>query len=204
MLNQAGLPSGIRQGVLAEAANMAVFWENALVHTKGQLPAYTQFYNKDPKYINNLHPFEAKYINNLHLFGEIRISVDPKFKKIHAKLQNKGQLCMMLGPAEHHGSDTFRMLNIATKKVVITRDILWLNKFYSTYYKTVMDDFDKSAVLDDDLIAQDAPIPDNVGSGMLDNDSVGDTHIADVENCHQGEPPHVEPPFDEPGFRYVG
>ena len=67
MLNQAGLPSGIRQGVLAEAANMAVFWENALVHTKGHLPAYTQFYNKDPKYINNLHPF-----------GEMGISVDPK------------------------------------------------------------------------------------------------------------------------------
>ena len=54
-----------------KAANMAVLWENAIVHDKGQLPAFTQFYGTDPKYVNNLHPF-----------GKMGISVDPKFKQI--------------------------------------------------------------------------------------------------------------------------
>jgi len=44
---------------------------NAIVHDKGQLPAFTQFYGTDPKYVNNLHPF-----------GKMGISVDPKFKQI--------------------------------------------------------------------------------------------------------------------------
>jgi len=71
MVNEAGLPGYLRTGVWAEAANMGVLWENAIVHDKGQLPAFTQFYGTDPKYVNNLHPF-----------GKMGISVDPKFKQI--------------------------------------------------------------------------------------------------------------------------
>ena len=113
MLNEANLPQHMRIGVWAEAANMALLWENAMVHSKGQLPSYTKLYGKDPPYIHNLLPF-----------GEMGISVNPKFKVIKAKLQNKGQLCKMLGPAENHSKDTFRMLNISTKGHYHSRHIV--------------------------------------------------------------------------------
>ena len=42
---------------------------------------------------------------------------------------------MMLGPAEHHTHDTCRMWNLKTRRVIITRDIRWLDISYGDYYK---------------------------------------------------------------------
>jgi len=81
---------------------------------------------------------------------------------------------MMLGPAENHSSDSFRMLNIATRKVIITRDILWLNKLYGSYYQTIVQDYDIDH--DTNNFTQVDPSPDNVPSYIMDeaNESSSD------------------------------
>ena len=123
MLNYAGLPTSMRKGLWAEAANCAVLWDNASVHKQDDKPPYFKFYNKDAPYVQNMHPF-----------GDMGTVLDPK-KKIKSKLTNKGELCMMLGPAEHHTHDTCRMWNLKTRCVIITRDIRWLDISYGDYYK---------------------------------------------------------------------
>ena len=112
-MNYAGLPTSMRKGLWAEAANSAVMWDNATVHKSGEKPPFTQFYNKDPDYVKTLHPF-----------GEMVIALDPTKKGIKAKLTNKGEIHMLLGPAEQHSHDACRLWNLRTRRVGTTRDIM--------------------------------------------------------------------------------
>ena len=52
---------------------------------------------------------------------------------IKAKLGDRGKICMFLGYAQKNTDSTFRMLNIRTKLIVLSRDIIWLNKTYGEY-----------------------------------------------------------------------
>jgi hypothetical protein len=49
------------------------------------------------------------------------------------KYIDKGFAGMLVGYADQHSKGTFRMWNIATKKISIARDITWLNKNYTEY-----------------------------------------------------------------------
>ena len=133
MLNYAGITPSMRKGLWAEAANTAVMWDNASVHKVNDKPPFTKFYNKN-----------ADYVDNLHAFGELGTVLDPKKKDIKAKITNKGELCMMLGPAANHAKDTCRMWNLKTNKVIISRDIYWLNQTYGAYYKKLTDEFKRT------------------------------------------------------------
>jgi hypothetical protein len=40
---------------------------------------------------------------------------------------------MMLRYADNHAKDVYRMLKLETNRVLLTRDIIWLNKMYATW-----------------------------------------------------------------------
>ena len=40
---------------------------------------------------------------------------------------------MFLGYAQNHTGNTYRMLNLCTKIIVLSRDVIWLNKTYGKY-----------------------------------------------------------------------
>ena len=40
---------------------------------------------------------------------------------------------MLLGYAKHDMGSTYHMLNICTKHIVISHDVIWLNKTYGEY-----------------------------------------------------------------------
>ena len=69
-------------------------------------------------------------LHHLRTFEETGVVKDNK-KKLYSKLEDKGIVCLFLGYAEDHPEDTYRMLNLETKKVIITRDVKWLNKTYN-------------------------------------------------------------------------
>lgn len=54
--------------------------------------------------------------------------------KLKSKLKNKGILGFFVGYPEYSGSSTFRIYKIKTKTVIISRDVIWLNKSYGDYY----------------------------------------------------------------------
>ena len=69
-------------------------------------------------------------LHHLRTFEETGVVKDNK-KKLYSKLEDKGIVCLFLGYAEDHPEDTYRMLNLETKKVIITRDVKWLNKMHN-------------------------------------------------------------------------
>jgi hypothetical protein len=66
-------------------------------------------------------------------FGEIGyVKWGTKFK---AKLKDRGIPMLYLGRAQNHSCDTYRFMNLDTKKVIHSRDATWMNKVYGEWTK---------------------------------------------------------------------
>ena len=90
--------------------------QNSIIKKKGEKSAYEEYYGSKNKVLHHLRTFE-----------ETGVVKDNK-KKLHSKLKDRGIVCLFLGYAADHPEDTYRMLNLETKKVIITRDVKWINK----------------------------------------------------------------------------
>jgi hypothetical protein len=66
-------------------------------------------------------------------FGDVAIVEENHNCKICSKLANRGRVCMFLGHALNHATDTFRFLNLQTMKDIVSRDVVWLNKCYGDW-----------------------------------------------------------------------
>ena len=56
-------------------------------------------------------------------------------KKVRSKLENSGTRCVFVGYATNHAGDVYRMFNITTRKISMSRDVIWLDKLYGDYFK---------------------------------------------------------------------
>ena len=56
-------------------------------------------------------------------------------KKIQGKLKDRGTVCMFTGYPPNHACDVYRMLNLKTKHIFNSRDIVWLNKSFGEWDK---------------------------------------------------------------------
>ena len=54
--------------------------------------------------------------------------------KIKSKLRNKGIPVILVGYPTHHSSDVFQFFNKETKRIILSRDAIWLNQNYSDYH----------------------------------------------------------------------
>ena len=104
MLNGADFGTKMRGTLWAECAATATMVENLLVNKEMEKSPF-QFFSKK----------QAKYGNNLRTFGEIGV-VRNYAKKMKAKLDNRGKVCAMVGYANDHSGDVYRMLDLNTKK----------------------------------------------------------------------------------------
>jgi hypothetical protein len=76
----------------------------------------------------------AKGLMNLKRFGEMCMVTTKN--KIQGKLSNKGTVCVFVGYAVNHADDVYRLLNSETKSIIISRDVVWLNKSYVAWIKS--------------------------------------------------------------------
>jgi hypothetical protein len=72
---------------------------------------------------------------------------------IRSKLENRGRPCVFLGVAQNHVPDVFRFLNLETKHIIVSRNVIWLNKTYGDWKNLspskidyVMDDDDQDVI----------------------------------------------------------
>jgi hypothetical protein len=99
----------------------------------------------------NKCPFELLFfckpkVNlRLRTFGEIVVVTTND--KIQGKLRKRGSAYMFVGYTNIHSRDVFRTLNLETREVNNSRDVVWSSKIYkdlivkkSTIYKLVEDD----------------------------------------------------------------
>ena len=116
-LNAAGLTDKLRRKLWGEAVMHCTEVENMLVSRTYDGPSDI--------------PKMLKGIKHLRQFGEIAYV---KYgNAIKGKLENRGIPMLYLGKAIDHSADTSRFLNIATERVVNTRNVLWLNKTYGEW-----------------------------------------------------------------------
>ena len=54
-------------------------------------------------------------------------------EEMRSKLDNKEKTCMFVGYAEDHAGDVYRFLNIHTKRIIMSRDVRWLNIIWKHY-----------------------------------------------------------------------
>jgi hypothetical protein len=78
---------------------------------------YELLFDRKPKLPTRLRSFAE--------IGVVTIKVN-----IQSKLKNRGTSCMFVGYSVHHTNDAYRMLNLDTKSIIQSRNIIWLNEEY--------------------------------------------------------------------------
>ena len=68
------------------------------------------------------------YSKHLRVWGEAG-TVKTRTKTT-PKIEDRGVTCMLVGYADNHTGDCYEMLNWETKRIMLTRDVIWLNRMY--------------------------------------------------------------------------
>ena len=121
MLIQAGIESKYKGEFWCEVISTATKLDNIMVRTK---PPHTLFYGED-----------EKYMRSLRTFGEMAVIAIHEGKKMRSKLDDRGKTCMFVGYADDHTKDVYRFLNIHTRRIILSRDVRWLNIIWKQYKK---------------------------------------------------------------------
>ena len=116
LLIQAGLEPKYKEEFWCEVISTATKLDNTMVRPERTKPRHTLFYGEDPK-----------YARGLRTFGEMAVVAIHEGKKMRSKLDNRGKTCMVVGYADDHTKDVYRFLNIHTKRIILSRDVRWLN-----------------------------------------------------------------------------
>jgi hypothetical protein len=113
MFNDSGIVDKIRDGLWAECASTASFYENRIVNTTTQQSPLQLMYNK-----------HFKGHNNLKTFGEMCVVTTKK--AIQGKFNDRGTVALFVGYPDNHADDVYRIFNIKTKQIIKSRDLVWL------------------------------------------------------------------------------
>jgi hypothetical protein len=85
-------------------------------HWEGKLPSFVQYLRKWG---------EAEVV-------KLQTSTTPK-------IYDRGKVCMFVGYSRNHAGDTLHMWDPETKRVHLSRDIVWLNKMYFNNTTNIID-----------------------------------------------------------------
>ena len=137
MMLKAGISQHDKRKLWCEVISTATKLDNILVRKERKKSPYTLFYNNEPKY--------KKYLRS---FGEMAVMAISDGKKMRSKLDTRGRTGIFVGYADDHDGNVYRFINIQTKKIILSRDIKWLNSFWKEYKKRkhdskkLIDEFD--------------------------------------------------------------
>ena len=121
MMMEAGFNQPDKRKFWCELISTATKLDNIMVRKERTKPPYTLCYNEDPKY--------KKYLRS---FGEMAVIAISDGKKI----RSKGRTGIFVGYADDHTGNVYRFINIQMKKIILSRDIQWLNSFRKEYKKS--------------------------------------------------------------------
>ena len=124
MMLTAGFSQQDKRKFWCEVISTATKLDNIMVRKERTKHPYTLFYNDEPKY--------KKYLRS---FGEMAVIAISDGKKMRSKLDTRGRTGIFVGYADDHAGNVYRFINIQMKKIILSRDIQWLNSFWKEYKK---------------------------------------------------------------------
>ena len=80
------------------------------------------FYNDEPKY--------KKYLRS---FGEMAVIAIIDGKKMRSTLDTRGRTGIFVDNADDHAGNFYQFIKFQLKKIILSRDIQWLNSFLKEY-----------------------------------------------------------------------
>ena len=116
MMIEAGFSQQDKRKFWCEVISTATKLDNIMVRKGRTKPPYTLFYNEEPKY--------KKYLRS---FSEMAVIAISDGKTMRSKLDTRGKAGIFVGYADAHAGNVYRFINIQTKKIILSRDIQWLN-----------------------------------------------------------------------------
>ena len=122
MLIQEGIDSKGKGAFWCEVISTATKLDNIIVRPERTKLPHTLLYGNDAKYMKYMRTFEEMAVVAMH-----------EGKKMRSKLDNRGKTCMFVGYAEDHAGDVYRFLNIYTIRIIMSRDVRWLNIIWKHY-----------------------------------------------------------------------
>ena len=122
MLNGGKFTAFLPSNLWAEPANTATLLENNLFTPNRTLSSFQQFYGKGKKHV----------LTSVQKFGEICITTY-KDNTHWAELANHGTPSIWVSYTENHPTGTCQIFNSKTKKIILTRDVTFLQKSYGEY-----------------------------------------------------------------------
>ena len=120
----AGFSQQDKRKFWCEVISTATKLDNIMVRKEQTKPPFTLFYND-----------EAKYTKFLRSFGEMAVIAISDGKKMRSELDTRGRTGIFVDYANSHAGNVYRFINIQTKKIILSRDIQWLNSFWKEYKK---------------------------------------------------------------------
>ena len=66
----------------------------------------------------------------LRSFREMAVIAISDGKKMRFKLDTRDRTGISVGYADDHAGNVYRFINIQTKKIILSRDVQWLNSFW--------------------------------------------------------------------------
>ena len=124
MMLTAGFSQQDKRKFWCEVISTATKLDNIMVRKDKTKPPFTLFYND-----------ESKYMKFLRSFGEMAVIAISDGKKMRSKLDTRGRTGIFVGYADDHAGNVYRFINIQMKKIILSRDIQWLNSFWKEYKK---------------------------------------------------------------------
>ena len=121
MMIQAGFSQQDKRIFWCEVISTATKLDNIMVRKERTKPAHTLFYNEG-----------ARYMKYLRSFGEMAVIAISDGKKMRSKLDTRGRTGIFVGYADDHAGNVYRFINIQMKKIILSRDVQWLNSFWKT------------------------------------------------------------------------
>ena len=90
-------------------------------------------------------PSYSKYLREWGEAGVVKTKTNTT-----PKLADRGVTCMLVGYADNHTGDCYEMLNWKTKRIMTTRDVLWLKRMYFGKFNGEIQKDKSSTVSQDD------------------------------------------------------
>ena len=125
MIIEAGFSQQDKRKLWCEVVSTATKLDNIIIRKDRTKSPHTLFYNE-----------EAGYRKYLRSFGEMAVIAISDGKKMRSKLDTRGRTGIFVGFADDHAGNVYRFINIQTKKIILSRDIQWLNSFWKEYKKS--------------------------------------------------------------------
>jgi hypothetical protein len=121
-LNNGGLDDSIRTGVWADCARTTTFLSNIISIKAKDKCAYQLIFSR-----------KSKLSTSLRIFGGMGVVITKD--GVQGKLKNRSLTCMFVKYSVDHTNDGYWIFNLNTKRIMQTKDAVWLEKGYNDWRK---------------------------------------------------------------------